>query len=58
MSRPLLGLLLFTCLFLTTIAEPTTVSYIYEVEKEEGQDFLELTISTSAEDTSLQAAIT
>lgn len=58
MSRPLLGLLLFTCLFLTAIAEPTTVSYIYEVEKEEGQDFLELTISTSAEDTSLQAAIT
>ncbi len=58
MSRPLLGLLLFTCLILTAIAEPTTVSYIYEVEKEEGQDFLELTISTSSEDTSLQAAIT
>ena len=33
-------------LILSISAEPTTISYITEAEKEERQDFLELTIVT------------
>lgn len=50
-------ILILACLFSLTHSEPTTLSYIIEVEEESGNDFIEMTIKVSAEDASLTTAI-
>lgn len=50
-------ILILACLFTLVHSEPTTLSYIIEVEEESGNDFIEMTIKVSAEDASLTAAI-
>lgn len=58
MDKRLAFVWLLALVFTLAASEPTSLSYIIEVEEENGHDFIEMTIKVTAQDPSLTAAIT
>ena len=57
MNKRLSFVWLLALVFTLVASEPTSLSYIIEVDEESGHDFIEITIKVTAQDPSLATAL-